>query len=128
LFDRPYIIALDPLNLNKTAISQDILAYLKKEAIEKLNISESDFQEPELITSDCPRQKNFTDCGVYCLHYIKNLYKYPNYMMDILHVSNHSTSIVYILTTMLYSVMPGRTMLGIETEHCQDFDCICDAC
>lgn len=88
---RPYIITLDPLNLNKNSVAKDIVSYLKKEAINKLSIKESDFLEPEIIMSECPKQKNFTDCGVFCLHYMRSLYKYPDLMMTILYVSPYTS-------------------------------------
>ncbi|KAG2229619.1 hypothetical protein INT48_004080 [Thamnidium elegans] len=56
--------------------------YLKKEAMQKLNIKEEDFVEPEFVYTDCPNQKNFVDCGVFCLHYMKSLYQYTERMMD----------------------------------------------
>ncbi|CEP19993.1 hypothetical protein [Parasitella parasitica] len=83
--NKPYIMALDPLGLNKQTTAKCILQYLKKEAITKLNIEESEFLAPEIVMSPCPGQDNFTDCGVFCLHYMKSLYQYPNTMMKVLY-------------------------------------------
>ncbi|KAI8073465.1 uncharacterized protein B0P05DRAFT_548628 [Gilbertella persicaria] len=83
--NRPYILTLDPLNLNKHSVAKVISQYLKKEALTKLNIDASDFLDPEIVMASCPGQKNFTDCGVFCLHYMKNLYQFPEAMMDTLY-------------------------------------------
>ncbi|KAI8641371.1 hypothetical protein BD408DRAFT_418154 [Parasitella parasitica] len=83
--NKPYIMALDPLGLNKQSTAKCILQYLKKEAVTKLNIEESEFLAPEIVMSPCPGQDNFTDCGVFCLHYMKSLYQYPNTMMKVLY-------------------------------------------
>ncbi|KAG1061694.1 hypothetical protein G6F42_027609 [Rhizopus arrhizus] len=78
-------MALDPLGLNKQTTAKCVVQYLKKEAITKLNIEETDFRAPEIVMTPCPGQDNFTDCGVFCLHYMKSLYQYPDVMMDVLY-------------------------------------------
>ncbi|KAK4509974.1 uncharacterized protein ATC70_008124 [Mucor velutinosus] len=83
--NKPYIMALDPLGLNKQTTAKCVVQYLKKEAISKLNIEETDFLAPEIVMAPCPGQDNFTDCGVFCLHYMKSLYQYPDVMMDVLY-------------------------------------------
>ncbi|CAO0793032.1 unnamed protein product [Mucor circinelloides] len=83
--NKPYIMALDPLGLNKQTTAKCVVQYLKKEAITKLNIEETDFRAPEIVMTPCPGQDNFTDCGVFCLHYMKSLYQYPDVMMDVLY-------------------------------------------
>jgi Ulp1 family protease len=90
-------MALDPLGLNKQTTAKCVLQYLKKEAITKLNIEESDFLAPEIVMTPCPGQDNFTDCGVFCLHYMKSLYQYPDIMMDVLYVSN-CKNCLYLIT------------------------------
>lgn len=80
-------MALDPLGLNKQTTAKCVVQYLKKEAITKLHIDEADFLAPEIVMTPCPGQDNFTDCGVFCLHYMKSLYQYPDVMMDVLYVS-----------------------------------------
>ncbi|CAO3606592.1 unnamed protein product [Mucor fragilis] len=85
--NKPYIMALDPLGLNKQTTAKCVVQYLKKEAITKLHIDEADFLAPEIVMTPCPGQDNFTDCGVFCLHYMKSLYQYPDVMMDVLYTN-----------------------------------------
>ncbi|GAN07248.1 cysteine proteinase [Mucor ambiguus] len=84
---KPYIMALDPLGLNKQTTAKCVVQYLKKEAITKLSIEETDFLAPEIVMTPCPGQDNFTDCGVFCLHYMKSLYQYPDVMMNVLYTN-----------------------------------------
>jgi Ulp1 family protease len=78
---------LDPLNISRQVAANDIKSYLKQEAMTKLQIDEADFIEPEIVMSSCPTQNNYTDCGVYCLHYIHSFFKHTDAMMKTLHVS-----------------------------------------
>ncbi|KAI8342872.1 hypothetical protein EDC96DRAFT_522145 [Choanephora cucurbitarum] len=82
---KPYIFTLDPLSLSKGLVARTILQYLKKEALTKLKVESTDFVEPEIVMAPCPGQKNFTDCGVFCLHYMKSLYQFPDSMMETLY-------------------------------------------
>jgi Ulp1 family protease len=78
---------LDSLGGFKLETSKNISDYLLNEAMHKLNIKQDEFLEPEFVSTFCPTQKNFVDCGVFCLHYINSLYQDPDFMMDILYVS-----------------------------------------
>lgn len=84
---RPYVVLLDPLHLNKPGAAKLIMRYLKEEAIQKLNIDSTEFMIPEVVKPACPGQDNFTDCGVFCLHYMKSLYQYTDDMMTTLYAS-----------------------------------------
>ncbi|KAI8336465.1 hypothetical protein BD560DRAFT_413564 [Blakeslea trispora] len=84
---KPYIFTLDPLNLTKGSVARMISQYLKKEAWTKRQVEPTDFIDPEIVMTPCPGQKNFTDCGVFCLHYMKSLYQFPDSMMKTLYVS-----------------------------------------
>ncbi|KAI9272150.1 hypothetical protein EDC94DRAFT_595601 [Helicostylum pulchrum] len=82
---KPYIMILDALGGSKFETCKNTSEYLKKEAMHKLNIKEEDFVEPEFVYTDCPNQKNFVDCGVFCLHYMNSLYQDSERMMDVLY-------------------------------------------
>jgi Ulp1 family protease len=78
---RPYIAILDPLGKKHAATYRSICEYLKEEAMDKLNITEERFVLPKLLQGDCPHQTNFSDCGVFCLHFVKQIYENPELMM-----------------------------------------------
>lgn len=78
---------LDSLAGNKKETCVNTSEYLKKEAMHKLNIQEDEFIEPEFVQAHCPNQKNFVDCGVFCLHFINSLYRDSGRMMKVLYVS-----------------------------------------
>jgi Ulp1 family protease len=78
---------LDPLGITRQVAADKLKSYLKKEALSKLGVGASDFIEPEVVTASCPIQKNFTDCGVYCLHYILNFFQKTDIMIATVHVS-----------------------------------------
>lgn len=77
---------MDPLHINKAGAPRMVARYLKEEAANKLNVHQNDFIAPVVVEPDCPGQDNFTDCGVFCLHYMKSLYQYPDEMMTTLYV------------------------------------------
>ncbi|KAI8890788.1 cysteine proteinase, partial [Backusella circina FSU 941] len=81
---RSYIAILDPLGKKHAATYRSICEYLKEEAIEKLQITDDRFIVPDLILSDCPHQTNFSDCGIFCLHFIKQFYENSVKMMNAL--------------------------------------------
>lgn len=84
---KAYIMILDSLGGMKKETCTNITEYLKQEAMVKLNIQEDEFIEPEFVSAHCPTQKNFVDCGVFCLHYMRSLYQDPRRMMKVLY--NH---------------------------------------
>ncbi|CAO3644841.1 unnamed protein product [Mucor hiemalis] len=87
---KSYIMLLDSLGGMKKETCTNISEYLKQEAMVKLNIQEDDFIEPEFVSAHCPTQKNFVDCGVFCLHYMRSLYQDPRRMMTVLYVRTTS--------------------------------------
>lgn len=78
---------MDPLHGKKTDTCERTREYLKQEAMDKMNIEEEDFIEPEFVHIDCPNQKNAFDCGVFCLNFIRSLYTKTEDMIEVLYVS-----------------------------------------
>jgi Ulp1 family protease len=72
---------LDPLDITRQVAADKLKSYLKREALSKLGVGVSGFVEPEVVKASCPTQKNFTDCGVYCLHYILNFFQNTDTMI-----------------------------------------------
>jgi Ulp1 family protease len=62
----------------------------------------------------CPGQDNFTDCGVFCLHYMKSLYQYTDEMMDTLYVSTCMYIKTKVFNIILYRLIQLIMMLGIK--------------
>lgn len=79
---------LDPLKLTRNDAANNLKLYLKKEAMKKLEFDEAKFVMPEVVKTPCPVQKNYTDCGVYCLHFVRSFLENPDTMLSTLHVSH----------------------------------------
>lgn len=105
LYFRPYVVLLDPLHLNKPGAAKMIIRYLKEEANQKLNVDTStEFVTPDIVMPACPGQDNFTDCGVFCLHYMKSLYQYTDEMMAAIYVSVLKQTSFLLLTLFFFFI------------------------
>jgi Ulp1 family protease len=71
---------LDSLGFNHDLCCQQVCAYLKEEAVNRLKIDLQDFRAPVYIKGRAPRQHNGIDCGVHCLYCIKGLYQDPDHV------------------------------------------------
>jgi hypothetical protein len=78
----PFIIVLDSMGGNKTAAVSNIRHYLAAEWKAKMCGEEGDEEEFEFSSKEMktvrpvkPEQENYSDCGIYLLHYIEHMFR-----------------------------------------------------
>ena len=85
----PFMIVLDSMGGNKNTAVRNIRHYLSAEWKAKMCGEEGDEDEYEFTSKEMktvrpqkPEQENYSDCGIYLLHYIEMMFKrlVPGYM------------------------------------------------
>jgi len=89
----PFMIVLDSMGGNKTAAVSNIRHYLAAEWKAKMCADEEEFEfsskEMRTVRPSKPEQENYTDCGIYLLHYIEKMftsvaqYYWPGQIQDL---------------------------------------------
>jgi len=89
----PFMIVLDSMGGNKTAAVSNIRHYLAAEWKAKMCGDEEEFEfsskEMRTVRPSKPEQENYTDCGIYLLHYIEKMftsvaqYYWPGQIQDL---------------------------------------------
>ncbi|ORX62171.1 hypothetical protein DM01DRAFT_1073873 [Hesseltinella vesiculosa] len=51
------------------------MAYLAMEAEQRLHIDIDDFEKPSIVSTDVPQQPNYSDCGLFVLHFVEVFFK-----------------------------------------------------
>ncbi|KAF9933002.1 hypothetical protein FBU30_006826 [Linnemannia zychae] len=79
----PYIIVLDSLGGSHPAVFKALKAYLQNELLARKGIKRTSTMN-EIIGKYAkpPQQQNFSDCGLYLLHYAEVFLKNPHVLLD----------------------------------------------
>ncbi|KAF8935954.1 hypothetical protein BGZ58_004690 [Dissophora ornata] len=81
--EKPYIIVLDSLGGRHPAVYTRLRAYLQQELLTRKNIERAiDSKVLPGKQGKCPEQDNFSDCGLFLLHYAEVFLKHPGPLLD----------------------------------------------
>lgn len=69
---RTWVITFDSMGGRHKAVATNLQKWLHFEALDKLGVN-VDFDLVRYLEGKCPQQPNFYDCGLYLIHFAKQL-------------------------------------------------------